>query len=74
VGALFKSFVEVGNLLAVGLVVTMGEVETSDVHSSVNQVDKLVNRVAGWPKCADDFGSSLVHVDGCENVVELDAS
>ena len=73
VGALLKGFLQVEDRLAVGLVVTMGEVEAGNVHASVNHLDEHVNVPAGWAQGADDLGAALGDIDALEDVGELDA-
>jgi hypothetical protein len=63
---------EVVYLLAVGLVVAVGEVEARDVHTGVNHFGELLDLVAGWSKRADDLGAALLALDVLEDVVELD--
>lgn len=72
IGALSEGLVEGFNLLAMGLVVTMGEVEAGDVHTGIDHLDELLNFVAGGSKSADDFGAAEVGVNGFKDVVELD--
>lgn len=63
---------QVGDLLAVGLVVTVGEVETGNVHTSINHVDELLDLVASWSEGADDLGAAHLGLDALEDVVEFD--
>ncbi len=53
--------------------VTVREVETRDVHASIDHVDELINLIAGRAEGADDFGFAKFCVDGFEDVGELDA-
>jgi hypothetical protein len=74
VGALLKAGLEVGNELTVGLVIALGEVETSNVHAGINHLDDLVNIIAGLAEGADDLRATLGNVDSFEDASELDAS
>jgi hypothetical protein len=72
VGALSEGLVEGFNLVSVGDVITVGEVEASDVHTGVDHLDELLNLVAGWAEGANNLGAAEVGVDGLEDVLELD--
>jgi len=73
VGALLESLLQVKDGLAVGLVVTVGEVEAGNVHTGVNHFDEHVNVPARGSKGADNFGAALGNINALEDVGELDA-
>jgi len=73
VGPLLKSLAEVVNAHAVGLVVSVGEVEAADVHAGVEHLDEHVDVPAGGTEGADDLDLAEVGVDGLEDVAELDS-
>ena len=54
--------------------VTVREIETGNVHASVQHFDEIFDIPAGWAKGADNFGLSCVGVDALEDVLELDAT
>ena len=60
--------------MATYLVVTVREVETGNVHASVQHFDEHFHLPAGWTKGADNFGLPRVGVDAFEDVLELDAT
>lgn len=72
VRTLLEGLVEACDLLAVGFVITVGEVETSDVHAGVDHLYEGLNRVASGSKGADDLGAAEVGINRFEDVVELD--
>lgn len=72
--SLLESLSEVGNGASVGLVVTMREVETGNIHASVEHLDKHVDVPAGRSECANDLGLAGLRIDGLENVVEADVA
>ena len=54
--------------------VTVREVETGNVHASVQHFDEHFHLPAGWTKGADNFGLPGVGIDALEDVLELDAA
>ena len=53
--------------------ISVGEVETSDVHSCVKHLDKHINIPTGWSKGAHDLSFASGKIDLLEDVLELDA-
>ena len=53
--------------------VTVREVETSNVHASVKHFNEHVNVPAGGAKGADNLGLALGEIDALKDVLELDA-
>ena len=56
------------------LVITVREVETGDVHASVEHLDEHLSVPAGGSERADDLGLALAELDVLEDVLELDAA
>ena len=54
--------------------VTVREVQTSDVHASVEHLDEHVDVPAGRAQCANDLGFALAELDLLEDVLESDAA
>ena len=54
--------------------VTVREVETGNVHASVQHFNEIFDIPAGWAKGADNFGLPRVGVDALEDVLEFDAT
>jgi len=48
----------------VSLVITMTEVETSNIHTSLNQLFQLFYFPACWSKSANNFGLAARHIGG----------
>ena len=60
VGSLFECLLQVLNTLSVGLVITMREVQSCNVHASVNHLDEHINIPTRWSKTKKNkskFGS-----------------
>ena len=55
-------------------VITVGEVETSDVHASVEHLHEHISIPAGRSEGADDLGLALAKVNLLENVLEADSA
>lgn len=55
-------------------VITVGEVETSDVHASVEHLHEHISVPAGRSEGADDLGLALAKVDLLEDVLEADSA
>mgnify|MGYP006259916137 CR=1 FL=1 len=54
--------------------ITVREVETGDVHASVEHLDEHLSVPAGGSERADDLGLALAELDVLEDVLELDAA
>ena len=54
--------------------VTVGEVQASNVHAGVKHLDEHVNVPAGGAKSADDLSLALVKVDLLEDVLEANVA
>ena len=54
--------------------IAVREVETGDVHASIEHLDEHVGVPAGWSECADDLGLAHVEVDSLEDVLEANAA
>lgn len=54
--------------------VTVGKVETSNVHASVKHFDEHFDIPACWAKGANDFGLPCVGIDALEDVCEFHAA
>ena len=54
-------------------VVSVREVETSDVHTSVKHLDEHLNIPASWSEGANDLSLACGKIDLLENVGELNA-
>jgi len=54
--------------------VSMREVETSDIHASIKHLDKHVYVPACGSQGADDFGLTLAELDLLKDVLEADAT
>jgi hypothetical protein len=72
VRALLEGLIQIVDLLAVRLVVAVGEVETGDIHAGVDHLNEHLGGVAGGAERADDLGAAEAGIDGFEDVVELD--
>ena len=55
-------------------VIAVREVESGDVHASVEHLDEHVSVPTGGSKCADDLGLAHVEVDLLEDVLEANAT
>lgn len=52
----------------------MGEIETCDVHASVDHLDEHVDVPAGGAQSAHNFGFARCRVNRLKNVLEFDAA
>lgn len=68
------SFTEDSSLFTMGFVVTVREVQATNVHASVDQFSESINSVAGGSHCANNFGAAFLSFDLFKHVVELDVS
>ena len=55
-------------------VITVGEVETGDVHASVEHLHEHISVPAGRAERADDLGLALAKVDLLEDVLEANSA
>ena len=55
-------------------VITVGEVETSDVHASVEHLHEHISVPAGRAERADDLGLAVLELDLLKDVLEADAT
>ena len=55
-------------------VITVGEVETSDVHASVEHLHEHISVPAGRAERADDLGLAMGKVDLLEDVLEANSA
>ena len=71
-GTQLEGLVQEGDEFAVGLVITVGEVEAGNVHAGVDHLAELFDALASGAERADNLGAALGGVDGLEDVGELD--
>ena len=74
VGALLESLSQVSDGSSVRDVISVGEIETSDIHAGVEHLHEHLDIPAGGSEGANDLGLALVEINSLKDVLESDAT